>query len=424
MQSFVRATRISNVTGRSGYIKDPERQEEVVAKSEPLDWKPYIEFEKQNQKTATRNNEARELMITLPNEWYHLPKADLENRVQHLAEKALGKKTDMEWAVHWNKARTNFHVHVLYSERTREKNLERWDRNIYQTANGKIARKKSERARDVNGNYILVHRKGELKGNLFTAKDKRYKSREWLHKTKLELKDELARMGAEIAPDRFLHEFHEGKGKEAPIIRQKNEAIRANNESIEPFLAAYPTVPRKKIKKLALEAVEQGCVLQLERTEDDKTLPKMVSLVEYYEAKEKVLKIAAMENLLGRAESMQSGYSDLVAQKSKLGFFQFAEKKDLQQKIDMQVSKMQQLGKEFEILGIPEKTIPALKETLEQLRNPKPDQKDTNREQQHLETRMRMVEAKSQIKSERSNAPASTHSERSRKSKSKDKSDR
>ncbi|MBS6679627.1 MAG: MobA/MobL family protein, partial [Clostridiales bacterium] len=237
MKSFARMTKLSNVGGRADYITNERKQEAILAKSEPVDWKPYQDFERANQRTHTANNEGRELVIALPNEWAKLPTKELEARANTIAQLAVGKSTDLQWAVHWNHARTNLHIHVIFSERQREKSQGKWDRNIYATEDGKVARTKADRAKDSEGNYILLHRKGEEKGG-FTAKDKAYTTKGWLADTKERLKQTFQeRWQVDIEKPDYLHQFHEGKGKEAPAIRQKNEVIRAVNRRLNEFSA-------------------------------------------------------------------------------------------------------------------------------------------------------------------------------------------
>lgn len=273
MQSFARVTKLTNISGRGDYISNPDRQEEIVVSSAPVDWEPYHRFEMENQKTATKNNEGREIIIALPNDWAKLPEKELASRVQSLAVTAVGKDTDMQWAVHWNKAHTNLHVHVIFSERQREKEPGRWDRDIYHTEDGKVARRKADRAKDAEGKELPpVHRKGDLKGE-FTAKDTRYKEKGWVPAMKEQLRTEFReRWGVEIEKANPLHEYHEGKGKEAPVIRAKNEAIRATNRNIRALTEAHPELARGRtynaIKREAVKEAKQGHVTHFEKSPD------------------------------------------------------------------------------------------------------------------------------------------------------------
>ena len=280
MKGFARVTKLSNVGGRADYISNPDRQESIVAASEPVDWKPYQEFERANQKTAARNNEGREVVIALPNEWVALSRDELSRRAEKLAVTAAGKSTDMQWAVHWNKAHTNLHIHVIFSERQRKKDRGVWDRDIYLTEDGKVARRKSDRARNEDGSFKPpVHRKGEEKGG-FTAKDPAYVSRGWVPKMKEQLRQEFARLGVVLEKPQPLHEYHEGKGKEAPKIRAKNEAIRVNNALYAEYRKAYPELPERTLRKYMVNAAKEGQLLAIEKR-DGRFYQGLVSLEDW-----------------------------------------------------------------------------------------------------------------------------------------------
>lgn len=67
---YARMTKIGNVSGRSNYISNEEKQDYLIdhEKNRNFDWKEYIDFEKNHQRSKAKNNEARELVIALPNE--------------------------------------------------------------------------------------------------------------------------------------------------------------------------------------------------------------------------------------------------------------------------------------------------------------------------------------------------------------------
>ncbi|MCC9896924.1 hypothetical protein HK149_13100 [Streptococcus agalactiae] len=50
---YARETALKNVVGRSDYISNPKRQEEIVLHKQEMkhDWKEYADFEKANQKS-------------------------------------------------------------------------------------------------------------------------------------------------------------------------------------------------------------------------------------------------------------------------------------------------------------------------------------------------------------------------------------
>ena len=262
MTSYIRVTKLTNIVGRGNYISSEEHQECIVVQSDPVDWKPYHEYEQSHQRTNKANNEGREIIIALPNEWAKLPSAELTFRAKTLAWTALGKSTEVQWAVHWNKARTNLHMHVVFSERQKIKSAGYYDRNIYLTADGKVARRKTDRALDSSGKVKPpVYRKGERK-DCFSAKDIRYKSRSWAFLMKVKVQEQLQQFGACLGKPELLHQYHEGKGSESRIIHKKNLAVVAANKNISAYLARYGarSYVYKLIKADAVKLIKQGLV--------------------------------------------------------------------------------------------------------------------------------------------------------------------
>lgn len=229
MQGFARMSKLTNIRGRADYISNPARQEHIVIQSAAVDWQPYHDYEQANRKSAKANNEGREIILALPNEWAALPHEDLSAMVAHLAQAAVGKSTDLQWAVHWNKEHTNLHAHIIFSERTRTATGV-YDRDVYLTDDGKVARRKADRARDKDGNIKPpVHRKGEPKGG-FSAKNPMYKDRKWLKSMKTDVYQLMEFFGATIDKPHPLHQYHEGKGSESAAIHKKNEHINRLNK--------------------------------------------------------------------------------------------------------------------------------------------------------------------------------------------------
>jgi hypothetical protein len=258
LKDFARVTKLHDIAGRGDYISNPDRQEAIVAQSAPVDWKPYREFERAHQRTNKANNEGRELIIQLPNGWADLPDGELTAKADRLAETAAGKKTDLQWAVHWNKGHTNLHMHVVFSERTRTGEVKLYDRDIYQTADGKVARRRADRAHDTEGQELPpVHRKGEIASDGFTAKDTRYKAKKWTQEVKNTIHEEMRRLGAVLEPQKSpyeLHQYHQGKGTQSADIAVKNRAIKQANEKIREF--AKGGMKPENLNKLKDRAVD------------------------------------------------------------------------------------------------------------------------------------------------------------------------
>lgn len=202
---YARETSLKNVVGRSDYISNPKRQEEIVLHKKNMKhtWKEYADFEKSNQKSKNANIQARETVVALPNELSN-DSEKLERFCDLLAKKMYGENRDYEYAVHWNSSRTNLHVHFIYSER--EVNLESkpkiYKRDLWaDKVTGKVCKKD-------NPNAILRAKKGEVMkdkdGNVryetdqFSSKDKKYNNKSWLKERNLLIKDVFRAFDYEI----------------------------------------------------------------------------------------------------------------------------------------------------------------------------------------------------------------------------------
>lgn len=156
---FAQIQKITNAKGRHEYLTDPERQEDIVLAKESMQysWQQHSDYEISNKKTNTKNNEALEIVIKLPND-LHTDKRKLEQVCDDLSKHLVGDNHDHEYAVHWNKSRTNLHMHLLFSER--ENNLEVspkvYKKDIWQDKDTH----KLAKANDLNAE--LVHKKGEI----------------------------------------------------------------------------------------------------------------------------------------------------------------------------------------------------------------------------------------------------------------------
>lgn len=247
MYTYVRATKLPDIVGRSAYITNAtgrHKAEDIVCCGGAVeDWKPYQTYERNHQRSSEPNNEGRELIIALPNSWGGLiGKPLLKSRMESLIQQLIGKNTDHQYAVHWNKAHTNLHAHIIFSERqkcpqtnAKGSTSDFYDRDIYLTQDGKIARRKADRAVDEHGNVKPpVHRKGEPKELAFTAKDTRYKSKEWLQGVKQAVKRRFSLEAEKKHVTNYLHTYHEGKApRAAEIAKQRNEVIRSLNQWLD-----------------------------------------------------------------------------------------------------------------------------------------------------------------------------------------------
>lgn len=362
MQSFARVTKLPNIKGRGKYISDVRKQEEILAQSAPVDWTPYHEYEQAHQRTSKANNEGREVVVALPNEWATLPPAELSARSQRLAEVAAGKSTDLQWAVHWNKARSNLHLHAVFSERTRTHGAGVYDWDVYLTEDGRVARRKADRAKNPDGTYKPpVHRKGESKGD-FGPKDTRYVSRSWPSKVKAQLATELRAYGVEVERHPPFHEYHEGKGSQAPAIRAKNAVVREQNKLYVEYCRKFPNIDVRALQRLMLKDLKQGHVTKLMQDKAGQVLHASMTLEKFrglgvleatVKAHQEVLnqtlylrdrrtapdaqvlaQPAKIKGLIDRVDSTRRAYDEASAKRSRCGLLDFSGKKAAQAEVD------------------------------------------------------------------------------------------
>lgn len=227
---YGRIAKISNAEGRSDYITDEKRQEEIVLHKENMQysWQEHSAFEKAHQKTNVANNEALEVHAALPNSLAQ-EKEKLEQVCDALAHEIVGDNKDYEYSVHWNHSRTNLHVHILFSERENQMDLEPkvYKKDIWQDKDThKLAKANAE-------NAVLVHRKGEVQrdkeGNIkyqtdiFKAKDTRFISKNFVHDIRKKTQEVLKGFGYEL----------EITTKDGPYLAQKKLYKGASKDYLE-----------------------------------------------------------------------------------------------------------------------------------------------------------------------------------------------
>ena len=286
---YGRVTKISNASGRSDYITDERRQEEIVLHKENMkySWVEHSAFEKAHQKTNVLNNEALEVHIALPNSLAQ-EKEKLEKVCDELSNRIVGENKDYEYAVHWNHNRTNLHVHILFSERENQIDLEPkvYKKDIWQDKDThKLAKANTENAE-------LVHRKGEVQidkeGNIkyqteiFRTKDKKFVERGWVHNKNRIVEMVMKSYGYNL----------EYQDKDSPYLAQKklykgasqdylektkewNTEVKRYNESVKKHIEIEPIQLEnyREIKKEVLENVKEA------NSEEKKITARAIELV-------------------------------------------------------------------------------------------------------------------------------------------------
>lgn len=254
-KAFARQTKLSNIVGRSEYITDPKRQEDVVfhsRKHQQTSWLDYAAFEKQNQKSRDQNNEGREIIISLPHQLAD-DHEKLEAIIDEYALNLLGKNRDFEYAVHWNEQRTNFHAHIIFSERERvtERKPKRYKRDMwFNTENNRMAKAHAEGAElRYEKGQVMKDKEGNIRyeSDPFTIKDPKFKSRAFNDEIKKELKDVLNKHGFKYRlfnPKKEVPQIHVGHERSRqPETYEKMKDYNQEVDELNTFLAQTKTPP-------------------------------------------------------------------------------------------------------------------------------------------------------------------------------------
>ncbi len=250
--SFVLQSNLHDVMGRIDYISNPKRQEHLYttySTVEPLFWKELAEQNQYDFKRANRETgkciEARELVIALPE---CLTTVDRDMLLQLFVEKfreLYGVQCTA--ALHHNKTMTNYHIHLIYSERKLlpQKSKKYATRNMFYDENHRHVRTKKE-ILDADGKiregcYIIP--KGEIYDmSYFSPKNEYFKSFAFLKEVKKEYTDLINSII--LDPNQHLSIFnHDGpylamkkvgnRNPKAKIVEVDNELRRQWNSQVD-----------------------------------------------------------------------------------------------------------------------------------------------------------------------------------------------
>ena len=192
--SFIQMSKLSNVKGRISYISDPKRQEHLYAtfstREDMTFWNDLAkECQEEFKRFGTEGKciEARELIIALPEEYTQFD----PNRVLREFTEQFKKRYDVECvsALHHNKTRKNYHIHLIFSERRmlRSPEVKIATRSVFYDELGKRVRTKKEITGE-DGQIregCTVIKKGEVyESHLFTVKDEAFKNELFLDEAK------------------------------------------------------------------------------------------------------------------------------------------------------------------------------------------------------------------------------------------------
>lgn len=192
--SFIQMSKLSNVKGRISYISDPKRQEYLYAtfstREDMTFWNDLAkECQEEFKRFGTEGKciEARELIIALPEEY---TKFDPNQVLREFTEQ-FKKRYDVECvsALHHNKTKKNYHIHLIFSERRLlpEPEVKIATRSVFYDELGKRVRTKKEIPGEdgqIREGCIVIKKGEAYEKHLFTAKDEVFKNELFLDEAK------------------------------------------------------------------------------------------------------------------------------------------------------------------------------------------------------------------------------------------------
>lgn len=192
--SFIQMNKLTNVSGRITYISSKAKQENLYATYTTIPERSFWrELAKCNQESFIQSGtegkciEARELIIALPEYFVHYdPEYLLKRFTDHFKQKY---KVECISALHHNKRKTNYHIHLIFAERQLLDNpVEKIaTRNMFYDEKGKHRRTKKE-ILDEAGNIrkkCKIVKMGEVyERKRFTKKNELFKADGYLDEVK------------------------------------------------------------------------------------------------------------------------------------------------------------------------------------------------------------------------------------------------
>ena len=213
--SFIRMSKLSNVKGRISYITSHARQENLYATYRTADNSFWSNLAKECQQEFRRSGangkciEARELIIALPEVYTtYEPQQVLEDFTEEFR-----RRYDVECvsALHHNKRKTNYHIHLIFSERRllAEPDIKIATRSVFYDETGKRVRTKKEITEEngkIREGCTVISKGGIYEEHLFTAKDDRFKSEAFTQEAKVVYTDLINRHISD--PEQHLKVFN------------------------------------------------------------------------------------------------------------------------------------------------------------------------------------------------------------------------
>lgn len=268
--SFIQMSKLSNVKGRISYVTSPARQENLYATYHTADTAFWTSLARENQQEFKRSGtkgkciEAREFIIALPEEFTDY---DPQRLLAEFTEE-FRRRYNVECVsgLHHNKAKTNYHIHLIFSERRLlpEPEVKIASRSMFYDEAGKRVRTKKEIIGE-DGQIrpgCTVIKKGEVyESHMFSIKDARFKQEGFVAEVKEFYTDLINRYVSD--PERRLAVFDPASvylptkkvGKNNP----KAEEIKADNAARQEW--------NRTADMALLTGISEAEILEVKQTE-------------------------------------------------------------------------------------------------------------------------------------------------------------
>lgn len=296
--SFVQHTKLPDVAGRIRYISSEEEQEYLYAVYDTAPEGFWQDLARENQMDFRRSGttgkciEAREFIIALPSIYasrYGPPPDKLLKKFTDSFKEKYG--VECSAALHHNKTKTNYHIHLIFSERRLlaepEKKIAK--RNMYYGPDGKHLRTAKE-AKDEHGDLLpgcSMIPKGEVyETHIFGKKDPSFKGKEFTNDVKEFFTDLInERMDDR---NRLITFPKDGPyiptkkiGKNNPMANEIKEQNNLKDEwNREMFRAESMGIPREKLKEVKKELFTvpvRESIKKAEGKKDPQTFKKILT---------------------------------------------------------------------------------------------------------------------------------------------------
>lgn len=266
--------------GRIKYISSEEKQENLYAVYETVPRQYWKELAKENQadfkKSGTDGKciEARELIIALPMEMTRYDPDELLRYFVESYRKEYG--TECIAALHHNKSKTNYHIHLIFSERQQlEEPVEKIaSRNMFFDPEGKHVRTKKEATNEEGllPGYTMIPKGEVYERHLFDKKNPLFKQKSFTEEVKVFFTELMNRQLSErsqmqVFPKNSPFLPTKKMGKNNPKAEFIQETNRLKDEWNKQIWTAYQRgAPKESLLTVKRELVSKPVAMSVKET--------------------------------------------------------------------------------------------------------------------------------------------------------------